>query len=100
MPIRPRKKFGQHWLKNNNVLEQIILTADIQPEDRILEIGPGKGVLTERLFTRADKLLSIEIDRNLCKYLVNKYGEVDNFLLLEKINNLELELIKLKEQLK
>jgi 16S rRNA (adenine1518-N6/adenine1519-N6)-dimethyltransferase len=83
MPIRPRKKFGQHWLKNNNVLEQIILTAEITNQDRILEIGPGKGVLTEKILSYADKLLAIEIDRDLCKFLVNKYGDLDNFLLLE-----------------
>ncbi len=40
-------------------------------------------VLTQRLFTQAERLLSVEIDRYLCKLLVNKYGEVDNFLLLE-----------------
>ena len=83
MPIRPRKKFGQHWLKNKDVLEKIILTAEITNQDRILEIGPGKGVLTEKIFACADKLLSVEIDRDLCKFLVNKYGDIDNFLLLE-----------------
>jgi 16S rRNA (adenine1518-N6/adenine1519-N6)-dimethyltransferase len=61
MAIKPRKQFGQHWLKNNNVLEQIILTAEITKDDRILEIGPGKGVLTEKLFTRGGNLLSVEI---------------------------------------
>ena len=83
MAIRPRKKFGQHWLRNKKVLDRIILAAQISDSDRILEIGPGKGVLTEKLFAYAEKLLSVEIDRDLCKYLVNKYGDVDNFLLLE-----------------
>lgn len=83
MAIKPRKKFGQHWLRNNKVLSKIVLTAEITKNDRILEIGPGKGVLTEQLFTYADKLLSVEIDRDLCKHLVGKYGDVDNFLLLE-----------------
>ena len=83
MPIRPRKKFGQHWLKNKNVLEKIILTAEITNQDRILEIGPGKGALTKHILTYADKLLSVEIDRDLCKFLVNKYGDINNFLLLE-----------------
>ncbi len=83
MAIKARKQFGQHWLKNKNVLEQIIATAQISEKDKILEIGPGKGVLTERLFKFADKLLAVEIDRDLCKFLVNKYGDLDNFLLLE-----------------
>ena len=81
--MRPRKKFGQHWLRNKKVLDRIVLAAQITKDDRILEIGPGKGVLTEKLFAYAQKLLSVEIDRDLCKLLVNKYGDVDNFLLLE-----------------
>ena len=83
MPIRPRKKFGQHWLRNTNILEKIIFTAQIKPSDRILEIGPGKGVLTQRLCDYAAQVLAVEIDRDLCKNLVSKYGELDNFLLLE-----------------
>ena len=79
MPIKPRKQFGQHWLRNKNILDRIIQTAQITPDDRILEIGPGKGVLTQRLFADASNLLSVEIDRDLCKYLVNQYGEIDNF---------------------
>ena len=83
MAIKPRKKFGQHWLKNPQVLDKIVLAAEIIKDDRILEIGPGKGVLTQRLLSLSERLLAIEIDRDLCKFLVNQYGELDNFLLLE-----------------
>ncbi len=83
MSIRARKQFGQHWLKSHTALDKIIHTAQLKECDRILEIGPGTGVLTKRLLSLVDKLLAIEIDRDLCKKLVNDYGKVDNFLLLE-----------------
>lgn len=83
MAIRPRKQFGQHWLKNENALNQIIIAAQLKKSDRVLEIGPGLGVLTERIFPYVDKLLAVEIDRDLCKKLVFKYGKIDNFLLIE-----------------
>lgn len=83
MSFRPRKQFGQHWLKNQKVLDQIIISAQLNNLDRVLEIGPGLGVLTERIFPYVEKLLAVEIDRDLCKKLVVKYGKIDNFLLLE-----------------
>ena len=83
MSIRPRKQFGQHWLKSQTALDSIINTAQLTKRDRILEIGPGTGVLTKRLLPLVDKLLAVEIDRDLCKKLVNDYGKVENFLLLE-----------------
>lgn len=83
MSIKPRKQFGQHWLKSQTALDKIIYTAQLSSKDRILEIGPGTGVLTKRLLPLVDKLLAVEIDRDLCKKLVNDYGKIDNFLLLE-----------------
>ena len=44
-----RKRFGQHWLRDSSVLNKIVLAADLQSEDRVLEIGPGRGALTEKL---------------------------------------------------
>jgi 16S rRNA (adenine1518-N6/adenine1519-N6)-dimethyltransferase len=46
---RARKRFGQHWLVDQGVLDQIVAAAELQPGDRVLEIGPGRGSLTERL---------------------------------------------------
>lgn len=81
--MRPRKQFGQHWLQDDRILDQIVAAAMIQPGDRLLEIGPGKGALTKRLLDEATALLSVEVDRDLCKYMVTNYGDRDNFLLLE-----------------
>lgn len=81
--FRPRKQFGQHWLRDETVLDQIILAGELKQSDRILEIGPGTGALTSRLLSKVSALVSVEIDRDLCKKLVHKYGEFDNFLLAQ-----------------
>ncbi|MEM8832790.1 MAG: rRNA adenine dimethyltransferase family protein, partial [Cyanobacteria bacterium P01_G01_bin.19] len=81
--FRPRKQFGQHWLKDETVLARIILAAELNKGDRLLEIGPGTGALTTRLLSEVDALVSVEIDRDLCKKLVHKYGDQDNFLLVQ-----------------
>ena len=64
--FRPRKQFGQHWLKDEAVLDQIILAAELESSDRVLEIGPGTGVLTTKLLSQVSALVSVEIDRDLC----------------------------------
>ncbi|TAE61435.1 MAG: 16S rRNA (adenine(1518)-N(6)/adenine(1519)-N(6))-dimethyltransferase RsmA [Nostocales cyanobacterium] len=81
--VQPRKQFAQHWLKSEKALNAIVKAADCQQDDRILEIGPGTGILTKRLLPLVDSLLAVEIDRDLCKLLVKQLGERDNFLLLQ-----------------
>jgi 16S rRNA (adenine1518-N6/adenine1519-N6)-dimethyltransferase len=81
--IRPRKQFGQHWLQDEAILDRIIIAAELTESDRVLEIGPGTGNLTKRLLSIVSALVSVEIDRDLCKKLVYKYGEQDNFLLIQ-----------------
>ena len=81
--FKPRKHFAQHWLRSEKVLEQIIAAAELNKSDRVLEIGPGTGILTRRLLPEVESLVSIEIDRDLCKKLVKSLGDKDNFLLLQ-----------------
>ena len=81
--MKTKKQFGQHWLRNEQVLDKIIKAAQISSTDRILEIGPGTGILTRRLIPAAGAVLAVEIDRDLSALLVKKLGNVDNFLLLE-----------------
>lgn len=78
-----RKRFGQHWLKSEAVLRQIVAAADLQPGDRLLEIGPGRGALTHHLLDAPVQVLAVEIDRDLVKQLVPRFGDRENFLLLE-----------------
>ena len=81
--FRPRKQFGQHWLKDESVLEQIIIAAELTKDQRVLEIGPGTGALTTKLLSQVNALVSVEIDRDLCKRLARNYGDRDNFLLAQ-----------------
>ena len=83
MAPQARKQFGQHWLRSDKVLRQIVVAADIQPGDRLLEIGPGTGILTRQLLPLAAAVVAVEIDRDLCKLLVQKLGQINNFLLLQ-----------------
>lgn len=79
----PRKQFAQHWLRSETALNKIVTAAEVSTNDRVLEIGPGTGVLTERLLTQAQTVLAVEIDRDLCKKLVQRFGQLDHFLLLQ-----------------
>ncbi len=81
--VQPRKQFAQHWLKSEKALNAILEAAECQEADRVLEIGPGTGILTRRLLPLVHSLLAVEIDPDLCKLLVKQLGERANFLLLQ-----------------
>ncbi|WP_299492957.1 16S rRNA (adenine(1518)-N(6)/adenine(1519)-N(6))-dimethyltransferase RsmA [Acaryochloris sp. IP29b_bin.137] len=81
---RPRKRFAQHWLQSKSILRQIVMAADIQWCDRILEIGPGRGVLTRELLAQAQSVVAVELDRDLCQSLRHTFKGQDNFTLLEQ----------------
>lgn len=83
MVHRPRKQFGQHWLRSEKALDNIIAAAELCEHDRVLEIGPGTGVLTRKLLPRVKSAVAVEIDRDLCKTLAQKVGNFDKFLLLQ-----------------
>lgn len=79
----PRSRFGQHWLRSGEALDKIVEAAQLQGCDRLLEIGPGTGILTRRLLTQVSAVVASEIDRDLCKQLVKTLGKQENFLLLQ-----------------
>lgn len=70
MHSRPRKQFGQHWLRSPEALQSIIQAAALEAGDRVLEIGPGEGVLTRELLKHSEPtgaaVTAVEIDRDLC----------------------------------
>jgi 16S rRNA (adenine1518-N6/adenine1519-N6)-dimethyltransferase len=49
MAIKPLKQFGQHFLTDTEMADRIVAAAELQPNEPVWEIGPGKGVLTERI---------------------------------------------------
>lgn len=68
-PVRAKKSLGQHFLKDESVAEKISDTLDLMHTNRVLEIGPGTGVLTKYLLKRPLELFVIEIDRDSLAYL-------------------------------
>jgi 16S rRNA (adenine1518-N6/adenine1519-N6)-dimethyltransferase len=67
--IVARKRFGQHFLHDQSILQRIVDAVAPAPGDRLVEIGPGRGALTTRLLERHPKLDAIEIDRDLAASL-------------------------------
>jgi 16S rRNA (adenine1518-N6/adenine1519-N6)-dimethyltransferase len=65
---RPVKSLGQNFLVDGNIIDKIIQAANIQPEQAVLEIGPGRGALTKHLAERAGRLLLIEFDHALAAW--------------------------------
>ncbi len=65
----PRKRFGQNFLVDKNIINKIISAINPQPADNIVEIGPGRGALTYPLLKRVAQLTVIEIDRDLANSL-------------------------------
>lgn len=61
----PRKRFGQNFLQDARIIEQIIAALSLQPDDTVIEIGPGRGALTELLLQQLPSLHAIELDRDL-----------------------------------
>ncbi len=79
-----RKRFAQHWLIDAAVLTQILDAADVQPDDRLLEIGPGRGALTERLLaSSASAVHAVELDRDLVSGLRKRFADQARFSLQE-----------------
>jgi 16S rRNA (adenine1518-N6/adenine1519-N6)-dimethyltransferase len=82
MNVTPKKSLGQHFLVDANILGVIGRLADLRPDDVVLEIGPGLGVLTRYLGDRVRKVHAIELDRSLEGILRETVGERTNVDLL------------------
>ena len=78
-----RKSLGQHFLTDRTVLENIVDAVEIQPDDTVLEIGPGRGALTDLLVARAGRLVAIEYDRALAAHLRERYASRSNVEIIQ-----------------
>ncbi|HEX6017602.1 MAG TPA: 16S rRNA (adenine(1518)-N(6)/adenine(1519)-N(6))-dimethyltransferase RsmA [Burkholderiaceae bacterium] len=68
MSHAPRKRFGQHFLVDDSLIDAIVRAIDPRPDDHIVEIGPGRGALTEPLRASGARLTLIELDRDLAAH--------------------------------
>ena len=81
--VRPNKLMGQNFLINRGFLERITLALDIKEEDKIIEVGPGTGNLTDFLIkSSAQEVLAIEKDKNLAFGLIDRYRDAPKLTVL------------------
>ena len=97
LKIFPRKRFSQNFLVNLRAAKRIVDYLELKPDEKVLEIGPGKGVLTHFLLEKAKRVYGVEVDRSLFKYLVEEFKDKEN---LEVINQdiLEFNLYKIVDK--
>lgn len=89
--LKAKKSLGQNFLVNENIRDSIIEAANLSAEDTVIEVGPGLGILTEKLAARAGKVVAVELDDRLAERLgsrMTKSGNID--VITADILNLDL----------
>ncbi|MCQ3002400.1 16S rRNA (adenine(1518)-N(6)/adenine(1519)-N(6))-dimethyltransferase RsmA [Pseudomonas syringae] len=76
---KARKRFGQNFLHDAGVIDKILRAIRARPEDRLLEIGPGQGALTQGLLGSGAQLDVVELDKDLIPILIHQFGNKSNF---------------------
>jgi 16S rRNA (adenine1518-N6/adenine1519-N6)-dimethyltransferase len=79
----PRKRWGQHFLVDRNILNKVVRAAGLEKGDAVLEIGPGLGEMTLALARQVRKVIAVEIDRKLVKILEEKAADFSNIAVIE-----------------
>ena len=77
------RPYGQHFLHDNNILDKIIALSGVDSSSHVLEIGPGEGVLTNRLLDVGCQVVAVEIDESLWGGLESRFGALPNFELIK-----------------
>ncbi len=95
--LHARKRLGQHFLINPGILHNITRAAALTPEDIVLEIGPGLGVLTRELVKQAGWVLAVELDNSLCEILKKNLAAFRNISIINR-DILEIEPAELIQQ--
>ncbi len=67
--LRAKKGLGQHFLVDGRVLGRIVSAAELTPDDTVIEVGPGLGVLTQELVQRAGRVIAVEADSGMVSAL-------------------------------
>ncbi|MBI4234468.1 MAG: ribosomal RNA small subunit methyltransferase A [Chloroflexi bacterium] len=80
--LSPRKALGQHFLVDRRALGRILEAADLKPDDTVVEVGPGLGVLTQALAGRCGRVLAVELDRELAEALGRAFADTPHVTVL------------------
>ena len=83
--IQANKSLGQNFLVDDNVIDEIIRSSHIYKQDLIKEIGPGLGVLTNRLLQEANNIIAVELDKRMVnilqdRFILNRNGQAESKL--------------------
>ncbi len=78
-----KKKFGQNFITDGNLLQKIVDAGEVGPDDVVIEVGPGAATLTKALAQRAKAVIAIEIDTDLVPVIEETMAEFDNFYLVQ-----------------
>ncbi|WP_237068581.1 16S rRNA (adenine(1518)-N(6)/adenine(1519)-N(6))-dimethyltransferase RsmA [Microbulbifer guangxiensis] len=81
---KARKRFGQNFLVDENIIERIVRAIAPKEDDRLVEIGPGQGAITELLLKRCPSLTAVELDRDLIPLLQFKFRDYPDFSIIEQ----------------
>lgn len=71
--MRSRRKLSANFLHDKGLVQKLVQRSSIGKNDTVLEIGPGKGIITQQLLEAANHTLGVELDSNLCRYLTNRF---------------------------
>ena len=82
--IYPKKSLGQNFLIDRNIARKIISLLDISPNDVIVEIGPGKGILTHFFFNFENKIYAVELDDRCVDYLKETCEDCSNISIIHQ----------------
>lgn len=96
MRLPPRKRFGQHFLRDDQVIDAIIRALSPQPDDHLVEIGPGHGALTLPILNLVSYLEIIELDRDLVRQWQDRQGQFPG-LIIHQGDALEFDFALLKQ---
>ena len=80
--LNPKKSLGQNFMHDPNTIEKIVSTAELMPDDTVVEIGPGTGELTARLADYARHVMAIEVDERLEPVLEDRFASTSNVYLV------------------
>lgn len=78
-----KKKFGQNFITDGNLLQKIVDAGEVGPDDVVIEVGPGAATLTTALARQAKAVIAIEIDSDLMPIIEEAMAPFDNFYLVQ-----------------
>ncbi|MFB3093803.1 MAG: rRNA adenine dimethyltransferase family protein, partial [Dehalococcoidia bacterium] len=76
--LTPKKSLGQHFLADGRVVGRILHAAEVSEEDYVVEVGPGRGILTRALAARAKRVVAVEMDEELADRLTFEFQAIDS----------------------